>query len=165
LVFRGLHCSAPEDIRFSRVQVDLAYLQEWLVSERPSLTMGGPRQQIIEYPNAEERLSESGAGFTVGLASSWSNSVGKAGLHFNCRDHLMFYFDEPWALKEIQDLVIELQWLLTLAVGAPVPVTEFFGFLSESNAPSGVVGPIEVLVGNDKPTACTHCLKIIVTGR
>lgn len=145
LVLRGFHSSAPEDIRFSRVRVDFAYLQEWLVSERPALTMGGPRQQIITFPESEERLSQSGVGFTVGLASVWNESFGKAGLHFNSRDHLTLHFDEPWTFKEIQDLVIELQWLLTLAVGAPVPVTELLGFLGDRHATGSAAMPIEVL--------------------
>lgn len=52
-------------------------------------------------------------------------SFDSEGIHITSRDQLSLRFDEPWSFEQVQELVIDLQWLLTLAAGSPVPTTKF----------------------------------------
>lgn len=131
MVVKGRHYTSHTEIRLDQVYLDFAYMQEWLEGRGVRLKQEENEKIILDKPSGEERISATDQGYSVVRQSSLGSESNAKEIRFSSRERLGFRFDEPWGLDRVHELVIDLQWLMTLAVGLPVPVTGLTGLSND----------------------------------
>lgn len=125
---RGMHRLTLDEVTFDEVQLDFTDLQEWLCTS--FLEEKRPRdgsQIVIKHPPETERVFHLQRGFSLVLRTWIGGGSNATGLRFNCQQALELRFDEPASLRDLQGMVLDLQWFLTLGRGEPVRVLSVIG--------------------------------------
>lgn len=131
---RGMHRLTLDEVTFDEVQLDFTDLQEWLCT--PILREKHPReagQIVVEHPPETERVMRMQRGYSLVLRMWLGGGANDEGLRFNCQQAFELRFDAPTSLRQLKDMVLDLQWFLTLARGEPVQVLKVTGFRKDLN--------------------------------
>lgn len=133
---RGMHRLTLDEVTFDEVQLDFTDLQEWLCT--PILHERHPReagQIVVEHPPEAERVMRMQRGYSLVLRMWLGGGANNDGLRFNCQQAFELRFDAPASLRQLKDIVLDLQWFLTLARGEPVQVLKVTGVRNGLNTP------------------------------
>lgn len=131
MVVKGRHYGSYAEIKFDQVYLDFAYMHEWLEGRGVQLKQEENDKIVLDKPSGEERISTTGRGYAVVRQSSLESGFDAEGVRLSSRERLSCRFDEPWSLDRVHELIIDLQWLMSLAVGLPVPVTGLTGLSND----------------------------------
>jgi hypothetical protein len=131
MVVKGRHYASRDEIKLDEVYLDFAYLQEWLERRGVRINQQEDGKFVVDKPSGEERVSPTGQGYSVVLQSGLGSESNAESVCLSSRELLSFRFDKPWAIERVQELIVDFQWLLTLAAGSPVPVVSITGLSND----------------------------------
>lgn len=131
-VVGGLWASSIDEVKFDEVWVDFSDLQEWLCTppirqeERPAAG-----EIVLKHVPEVSRIVSSKLGYTLLLGSQVGMSSTMTDVSFRQKQSLSLQFDPPVSLRDLQPIVLELQWFLSLGRGEPARVLRVDGLQKE----------------------------------
>lgn len=164
----GVHRASLDEVQFDEIEVDFTDLQEWLCT--PLLREREPRQPgaiNVVVPPLDPREFPMKRGFTVALRPSVGGGSSYSEISFTIRQALALKFSTPATLRDLSEILLDLQWFLTLGQGETVRVLEVTGLrqgvrLRGTDAPQ-IIEVFHRWAGGQAPRRSLHRHEMLFT--